>query len=392
MIIGAVGLVLAVGNAVVGVYLGMTGRLGGSPNSTTMKDQLQAVETTGFAQSYPNLVVTDVTVEFDGAGRLLPQDRSSGVTMLTCYQAFIDYTTADGSCQGGEVHHGMLALIDGQWSYDMYAQIDFDTWAGHECGDFTMRPPQWCLTATPPTNLSATPGEPSTEFKMQDATAYFDRGLDHYKQGNLEAAIEDYTTAIELDPQYVLAYYDRGGARSEQGNLDAAIEDYTRAIELDPQFAVAYYSRGVARSHQGDLSGAIQDYTTAIELDPQFAYAYCNRGFARYEQGNLDAAIPDFDMAIELDPRDALAYLNRGNARYDKGDWDAAIQDFDKAIALDPQDALVYVNRGNARKAQGDLAGAIADFRRYLELAPDASGRQQVEEWIAELEKQLSNP
>jgi len=87
-----------------------------------------------------------------------------------------------------------------------------------------------------------------------------------------------------------------------------------------------------------------------------------------------------------------MAYYNRGNARLDQGDLDAAIQDYTKAIALDPQDANANYNRGDVREAQGDVAGAVADFRRYLELAPDAPDRHQVQQWIAQLEKQLSTP
>ena len=49
--------------------------------------------------------------------------------MLMCYQTSITYRTADGSCQGGDLRHGILALVDGQWEYEKYVQIDFDTWA-----------------------------------------------------------------------------------------------------------------------------------------------------------------------------------------------------------------------------------------------------------------------
>jgi len=35
---------------------------------------------------------------------------------------------------------------------------------------------------------------------------------------------------------------------------------------------------------------------------------------------------------------------------------------------------------------------ALADFDRYLELLPDGKDRETVEEWIAELEAQVSEP
>ena len=260
----------------------------------------------------------------------------------------------------------------------------------------------------------------------QDASAYYNRGLARYAQGDLAAVIQDYDQAIALDPQAAWAYYNRGNARKAQGDLAAAIQDYDQAIALDPQAAWAYYNRGNTRKAQGDLAAAIQDYDQAIALDPQDAWAYYNRGLARKAQGDLAAAIQDFDQAIALDPQDASAYYNRGLVRKAQGDLAAAIQDFDQAIAFDPQDASAYYNRGLVRKAQGDLAtaiqdfdqaiafdpqdawayynrglahkaqghlaGAITDFRRYLELKPNATDRQQVEGWIAELEQQLNKP
>ncbi len=42
--------------------------------------------------------------------------------------------------------------------------------------------------------------------------------------------------------------------------MEAAIADYTRAIELDPEFAGAYWGRGDSYYHFGDYENAIADY------------------------------------------------------------------------------------------------------------------------------------
>ena len=48
---------------------------------------------------------------------------------------------------------------------------------------------------------------PSQEAKEDaedwlDAEDWFDRGLNHYNQGDYKSAIADYTKAIEIDPDY----------------------------------------------------------------------------------------------------------------------------------------------------------------------------------------------
>ena len=208
------------------------------------------------------------------------------------------------------------------------------------------------------------------ELDPQDAAAYFNRGLAWYDQDDLDRAIADYTEAIKLAPQFALAYNNRGIASSDQGDFDRAIADYSAAITFDPQYAAAYSNRGTAYKAKGDLDRAIADYTKAIKLDPQDAIAYNNRGLVWYDQDNLDRAIAGYTEAIKLDPQYAPAYFNRGNAYKAKGDLDRAIADHSAAIKLDPQYAFAYNNRGNAWYDQGDLDRAIADYTEAIKLDP----------------------
>jgi hypothetical protein len=145
MVIGAIGLVLALGNAALGVYLGTRS----VAVSEAVKEQLVAAEKASFAQSQPDAAIVQVTVEFRGNGSVLPQDRSNGVTAVKCYITHITYSTAEGSCES-VVRHGLLALVDGQWNYDMYDQVGLDAWGGHDCGDLPLYlAPIQCFTPSP---------------------------------------------------------------------------------------------------------------------------------------------------------------------------------------------------------------------------------------------------
>jgi len=57
-----------------------------------------------------------------------------------------------------------------------------------------------------------------------------------------------------------------------------------------------------------------------------------------------------------------------------------------------PGDADAHWGRGVAHRELGNGKAALADFRRYLELRPDAENRDMFEEWIAELEAEISEP
>ena len=160
-----------------------------------------------------------------------------------------------------------------------------------------------------------------------------------FQQGNvlmmlrqMDKAIERYSHAIKLNPNYAYAYNNRGFAYERKGDFDLALQDYNTAIKLNPDLAGAYANRGDVYRITGKIDRAIEDCTTAIKLDSKCIEAHNNRGVAYVSTGEFDLAIEDYDTAIKLNPKLAVVYNNRGNAYRDKGDFDRAIVDYTKAI------------------------------------------------------------
>jgi len=81
--------------------------------------------------------------------------------------------------------------------------------------------------------------------------------------------------------------------KSSGGILTELIEDFSKAIELNPDLAEAYYNRSLTYAKLDQYGRAIEDYDKAIELNPTLAEAYANRGIAyseiqRYEEATRD--------------------------------------------------------------------------------------------------------
>jgi hypothetical protein len=68
-------------------------------------------------------------------------------------------------------------------------------------------------------------------------------------------------------PKDAAAFLKRGLARQAEGEHDAAIEDFTKAIELDPNLTKAYGARGVSRETKGDGDGAKADYSKMLQIE-----------------------------------------------------------------------------------------------------------------------------
>ena len=188
--------------------------------------------------------------------------------------------------------------------------------------------------------------------------------------GQAEKAIEAYSHAIDLKPDFA-AYNNRGAAYFKEGELDWAVQDYDTAIVLNPEHATPYYNRGVIYSRRGNLDRAIQEYDEAIKLKPNHAHAYYNRGVAYSRRENFDRAIQEYDEAIKLKSDYADAYINRGTAYAGKGEFGRAIQDYDRAIALKSGFVEAYNNRGWVYTQQGKFAWAIQDLDQAISLKLD---------------------
>ena len=63
-------------------------------------------------------------------------------------------------------------------------------------------------------------------------------------------------------------FYKSANEKFDKEDYQGAIDDYSKAIELDPQNLKAFSSRGDAKFNLEDYQGAIDDYSKAIELNP----------------------------------------------------------------------------------------------------------------------------
>lgn len=212
------------------------------------------------------------------------------------------------------------------------------------------------------------PAEPTVA--QLKAESHFEAGFAHYETGNFVEAIESFSRAILLNPNFAEAFYRRGHAHRLQGNRRRAIEDWQQAVYLSPddRRSSLFYSN--IHRMEGDFAKALATADQAIQDNPDDPEVYKNRGDIHASQGDAESALEDYAQALRLNPEYALAYNNRGYVHAEQGNHAAAIADYTEALRINPNHAAAYNNRGIARKAAGDLEGAIADYEAALKLNP----------------------
>ncbi|MDW8209749.1 MAG: tetratricopeptide repeat protein [Cytophagales bacterium] len=183
------------------------------------------------------------------------------------------------------------------------------------------------------------------------------------KLGHLQAAIEDYTTAINLAKGAEAdLYYERGKLYQQKGDFYKAEEDFKNALRKNPQHQGAMLALTAGDNSKKHLQ-------MLIELQPDNAEALARRGALFLEEGNYLAALADFDSAEHHGYQQVALYINRGIAKEKLSRLEVALVDFSKALQMNPS-PKVYNLRGNCYFKVRNYNKAISDYTNSLLLNP----------------------
>jgi len=135
-----------------------------------------------------------------------------------------------------------------------------------------------------------TPSEVTTNaVKVSaDSQRAFDRGMNYVQQGNLDLAIKEFSSAINLSQKYAAAFANRGVAQLRQKNYGRALDDFKKSIELEPQNAVWHYNLAAYYSLKQETDRGLDSLDRALTL-----------GFAKTENTQID--LLKFDAKADPD-------------------------------------------------------------------------------------------
>jgi tetratricopeptide (TPR) repeat protein len=152
------------------------------------------------------------------------------------------------------------------------------------------------------TNRAVRDFQSAIEADPEFYNAYMQLGM-IFQLRNDPASEGYFTNAIRVKPGSEEALYGRGLWYQDHNQLDKAIQDYTTIIQMNPQNKNAHFNLGyIHQIHLNIFPEAIKHYTRAIEADPRYAEAFYNRGLCYEAVGNLDAAQGDFRSALMIRP------------------------------------------------------------------------------------------
>ncbi|WP_027184280.1 tetratricopeptide repeat protein [Desulfovibrio inopinatus] len=150
--------------------------------------------------------------------------------------------------------------------------------------------------------------------------AWYLRGLAEIDTGDYDAAIDDFTSILDVQPDNVEALAGRAKAYLENDEASLALTDINRAIALAPTNAELYVTRGLVWLAMDNLTRAGNNFDTALSYDATSSNAYAGNGYLAIEDKDYVTAIAWFDTALTYDTKNGWAYAGRADARYGYAD------------------------------------------------------------------------
>ena len=227
----------------------------------------------------------------------------------------------------------------------------------------------------------------------------------------LDAAIEKYKQALELDPRYAVAYarlaqvYTHFSViRRNPAYLDLARGNCQTALSLNPNLAESHLAEAVIFQYSGNEQAALNAIAKALSLDPHkpktlvwqaqiytrlnrwadaektlrrvlnehpnYWLAYNELGFGLEEQGRYQEAVSAFRAASLAAPGNSWALRNLGVEYIQVGEFAEAIETLKRSTALEPDSGHTAMFTSLALRYQGKYSEALRFSRKAVQLNP----------------------
>jgi tetratricopeptide (TPR) repeat protein/TolB-like protein len=203
--------------------------------------------------------------------------------------------------------------------------------------------------------------------------------LEHYeREEDIDAAIDCFRRAVELDGRYALAHAVLGEAYWRKYELtddrawaDAAREACGRAVRIDDGLVQVHITLGLIAAGTGRNEEALREFEKALAMDPENSEAALGYAAAFEAAGKIDRAEEIYKKAISLRPGRWAGYSHLGVFYYGQGRWEDAERMFQEVIRLAPDNFRGYNNLMGIYYLMGRQDRVREMFERSVAIRPN---------------------
>lgn len=214
--------------------------------------------------------------------------------------------------------------------------------------------------------------------------------------GDDDSAMQNYLTALQLQPTYLEATVKAGTQHLMQGRWDQAAEAFHDGAELNDAVLECYVGMGVAQAASGDRAEAMNSFALAGAIEPnsslllaemaklqlrsavseEFAKSFCSDNdvaaeSAAFNEELLAQQIDRHAEAVRTEPRHADVRYRYGVLLRAAGQIPQAMEQFLEAVRISPTFFKAWIKLGITQQEMGLVDDAIETFKKSMNVRQD---------------------
>lgn len=241
------------------------------------------------------------------------------------------------------------------------------------------------LGDTTPESVQLQAMEGTTSTGNLEAAHLYGLGQARQLAGNWQEALQYFSKAVELDPNFAHAYSAMAAVSRILGNsqnADKFIKLAMMHIDRTTQ-RERYRIRGLFYTYNGDYPKCIEEYSALLNAYPSDSVGYINLGRCYIEMHSYPEAVSAYQHGLEITPNITVLRMNLAVLSSYTGDFPAAERNIQKVLLANPSMDKAYWILAMAQLGEGQLAKAE---QTYQELAKvDALGASLSASGIADI-------
>jgi len=188
--------------------------------------------------------------------------------------------------------------------------------------------------------------EKETENLKSRARAHTDLGAVYFQQKQLEIALEEFNTAVKIDPGFASAYNGLGLVNADLGKDDIADANFRKAIQLEPSNSEAHNNYGSFLCARNRIDESITEFLAAVK-NPLYAtpaMAYTNAAICSMRKNNVSGAEKYLQQALQIDPLSQVAAYQLASLQFKRNEAVAAKKTLQNAMLSRPGPELLWLS------------------------------------------------
>ncbi len=222
------------------------------------------------------------------------------------------------------------------------------------------------LGDTTPESVQLTAAGGAFQASSLEVVHDYSVGMEQQFAGKMQDALQSFSKAAELDPNFARAYAGMSAVAANLGQLQDAEKYVKLAMEHVDRMTERerYRIRGLYYLRTGNWEKCVEEYSELVKQYSADNVGHNNLSICYKNLHNTPKAIEELQRTMEILPHNQIARMNLALFTSYAGDFPAAEREARTVLQANPSYEKAYIGLANAQVGQGQLAEAIKTYRQ----------------------------